>query len=515
MVEAETATRSARCPSCRVQTSKIHDRYIRRPLDLPWRGHPTRLMVRVCRFRCLNVRCKRRTFAEDCGPNLPRYARLTLQASDYLLRVALTAGGEAGARLANKGGLPTSPDTLLRLVRRLPVPLAATTCILGIDDLALRRRQVYATIFIDLETHRPIDIVEGREANTLALWLKAHPGIKVIARDRSGAYADGARAGAPQAVQVADRFHLVQNASAALDGMLRGRRLSIKEETEPMSIAADPAPMPRPEPAVPSALSPTKQYQSERRASRIARWERVRALAQAGATIRQIGREIGISRKTVRRLIAAPEPPRNRVENRRPGGLRSPTLQPYVTCLQDRWQAGCTNVSQLFREIAAQGYAGSRSLLVQALQAWRSPRLPRKEQRQMRRLTHRLSMRWLCLRPLERLKPEERSLLDTLLAQDDDLALGHQLLQEFRRVIAERSIAGLDNWLQSAKSSNLPTFVALANGINADRAAVDAALTMPWSNGPAEGHINRVKLIKRQGYGRAKLDLLRARVLAA
>lgn len=472
-------------------------------------------MVRVCRFRCLNPRCKRRTFAEDCGPNLPRYARLTLQASDYLLRVALTAGGEAGARLADKGGLPTSPDTLLRLVRRLPIPVVATTCFLGIDDLALRRRQVYATIFIDLETRHPVDIVEGRDANTLAHWLKGHPGTRVIARDRSGAYADGATAGAPQAVQVADRFHLVQNASAALDGMLRGRRLSIKEETEAKPAINDPSPKPKPQPDPSRPLSPSTQYQAERRAFRIARWERVRALSQAGAGIRQIGREVGICRRTVHCLLAAPEPPRNRIENRRPGGLQSPTLQPYLTYLQDRWQAGCTNASQLCREIVAQGYAGSRSLLAQAIQAWRSPRLPKKQQRQMRRMTQRLSMRWLCLRPLERLNPDERSLLDKLLAQDDDLALGHQLLQGFRRVIAERSIAGLNRWLQDARSSNLHTFVALANGIDADRAAVDAALTMPWSNGPAEGHINRVKLIKRQGYGRAKLDLLRARVLAA
>ena len=471
-------------------------------------------MVRVCRFRCLNVHCKRRTFAEDCGPNLPRYARLTLQASDYLLRVALTAGGEAGARLANKGGLPTSPDTLLRLVRRLPIPVVATTCFLGIDDLALRRRQVYATIFIDLETRRPIDMVEGRDANSLALWLKAHPGIRVIARDRSGAYADGARAGAPQAVQVADRFHLVQNASNALDGMLRGRRLNIKEEADPHAVVTHQVPTPKPEPIL-RPLSPSMQYQSERRASRIAKWERVRALAQAGAGIHQIGREVGICRRTVHRLLAAPEPPRNRKENRRPGGLRSPTLQPYVTYLQDRWQAGCTNVSQLCREITAQGYSGSRSLLVQALHAWRPPRLPKQQQRQMRRLTQRLSMRWLCLRPPQRLNPQERSLLDRLLAQDIDLAAGHRLLQGFRQVIKDRDIAGLDNWLQSARSSNLPTFVALANGIDADRAAVDAALTMRWSNGPAEGHINRVKLIKRQGYGRAKLDLLRARVLAA
>lgn len=129
-------------------------------------------------------------------------------------------------------------------------------------------------------------------------------------------------------------------------------------------------------------------------------------------------------------------------------------------------------------------------------------------------MTRRLSMRWICLRPPEQLKPEEKRLLEKVLDQDTELALGHRLLQQFRRVVADGDVVSLDGWLSQAKSSGLPTFVALANGIDADRAAVDAGLTLPWSNGPTEGHINRLKLIKRQGYGRAKLDLLRARVLA-
>jgi transposase len=124
-------------------------------------------------------------------------------------------------------------------------------------------------------------------------------------------------------------------------------------------------------------------------------------------------------------------------------------------------------------------------------------------------------MRWLCLKPPKDLKPKEKVLLNQLLAQDADLATGYQLLQRFRRVIAERDIPGMDSWLNDAKGSGLPTFVALANGIDGDRAAVDAGLRLPWSNGPTEGHITRLKLIKRQGYGRAKLDLLRARVLAS
>lgn len=474
-----------------------------------------RLSLTVRPFRCLNPACERGTFTEDCGPDLPRYARRTLEATNHLLQVARVAGGEAGARIAASEGLKVSPDTLLRLVR-LSAP-QATPClrVVVVDDCALHRRQTYGTIILNLETRRPVDVLEGRDAETLANWLREHPGAEVIARDRSGAYAEGSRVGAPKAIQVADRFHLVQNASAALDGMLRGRRLNVDEAEAAEAMAPSTTIVEEDGQEMSPPLSPTKRYVAERRAARVARWEKVKELAQAGAGIRQIAREVAISRKTVRRLIDAPLPPRNRVVNPRPGGLRSPTLQPFVAYLQDRWQAGCHNVSQLHREIVAQGYTGSRSLLAQAVQSWRPPRLPSKQQRKVKRMTRRLSMRWICLRPPEQLKPEEKRLLEKVLDQDTELALGHRLLQQFRLVVADGDVASLDGWLSQAKSSGLPTFIGLANGIEADRAAVDAALTLPWSNGPTEGHINRMKLIKRQGYGRAKLDLLRARVLAA
>jgi transposase len=524
---------SASCPGCQTISFRVHDRYVRRPADLPWRGHPVRLRVTVRRFRCDHPTCSRSSFAEECGQSLLRYARRTLEVSQHLRVLVQVAGGEAGAKLAAADGVPTSPDTLLRLQRTAVPPPATTPRVLGVDDLALRRGQTYVTILVDLETHRPIDLIEGRDAETLASWLAAHPGVQVISRDRALDYAEGARVGAPSAVQVADRFHLAQNASNALDSMIRGRSLTVEESEIPEEpVVSEPHGTPdstesraeetpsdassvQPLPVPDKPLSPTKQYLAERKATRTARWEQVRTLAQAKVSISEIARQVGISRKTVRRLIRTPEPPRNRVGNHRPGGLKSPTLQPYVTYLQDRWQAGCTNVSQLHREIVERGYPGSLSLLRQALYAWRPRRLPRKQRRRAERLTRRSTLRWLCLRPSEQLKPDERDVLDRLLAKDSDLAVGYRLLQGFRDVVASRDIAKLDAWLKDAKDSNLPTFVALANGIDADRAAVNQALILPWSNGPVEGLITKVKLIKRQGYGRAKFDLLRIRVLAA
>lgn len=145
---------------------------------------------------------------------------------------------------------------------------------------------------------------------------------------------------------------------------------------------------------------------------------------------------------TVRHLIDTPIPPRNQIVHPRPGGLSSPSLQPYVSYLQDRWQEGCTNITQLFREITEQGYQGSRSLLYTALPAWRPPRPPAEQRpRQKRR---RFSVRWLCLRPLDQLKSEEQTTLQQILDEDVDLATGYRLLQRFRALITERSVADLD-----------------------------------------------------------------------
>jgi transposase len=257
--------------------------------------------------------------------------------------------------------------------------------------------------------------------------------------------------------------------------------------------------------------SAAQQRQTARRVARMTRWQRARDLHVAGASISGIAEQLEIDRKTVRRLLATPDPPRNRIVHPRPGGLNSPTLQPYVPYLQDRWQQGCHNISRLYREIVAQGYGGSRSLMARALLPWRPARPPPADRRRHRHA----AVRWLCLRPPDQLDVAEQEALARVLGADEEIARGYALLQRFRAVIANRDHVGLDHWLVDARMSGLPPFRTLATGIEADRRPVNAALALPWSTGPVEGQICRVKLIKRQGYGRAKLDLLRRRVLGA
>jgi transposase len=518
---AEPTRLAVPCPKCGELSRRQHSRFERRPLDLPWRGHTVRLKLHSRRWFCDVPACPRQIFAERFDGVLARYARRTNDATELLTAFALQAGGEGGARLAQKAGVPISPDTLLRLLHAMSDPAVQTPRVLGVDDLALRRKRGvrrYGTLLVDLETHRPIDLLDDRTAEVFANWLRQHPGVEIIVRDRAGAYAEGGKQGAPDAIQIADRFHLSANASAALDEVLRGSRRRVEHVITEVESEPEPTVMPA-LPLPPS--SGAKLREVEARSRRIIRWQTVRERHAAGATIRKIAKDMGMSRMTVRRLLQTPDFPRNRPPDRpRPGGLTSPSLQPYRSYLEARWQDGCSNIAQLCREVEALGYQGSRSLLYRVLVPWRGPRPPpdpttgRWRRGRAPRL-RRFNVRWLCLRPPHQLDQHERDALHDVLDSDERLATGYQLLQRFRRLVVRKCARDLSQWLEDAEASGLRPFMSLARGIQADLTAVLNGLTFDWSTGPVEGHVTRTKLFKRQGYGRSSTHLLKRRIVLA
>jgi transposase len=364
-----------------------------------------------------------------------------------------------------------------------------------------------------LERRRVVDLLPDRQAETLASWLQQHPGVEVISRDRAGTYADGARRGAPQARQVAGRWHLLANFSECVREWLERHRPLLQQ-------AMPPAPTRQPESAIPVAHAIPKQkgknrwqrLAEQRRARRLARYQQVRQLRQQGHSERAIARQLRISRKVVRRFLAAPAFPERAA---RPP--RVTLLTPYHEYLQRRWTEGCHNAAQLLREISQQGYRGKRSAVNAFVAEWRrtedqpvvlSARDP---------LSRTPSPRWaafLLLQPAEKRTSEQQSFVDRL-TRLGAVGLVAELGRQFIQIVRDRQAEELDRWIERVKESAEPELRRFVAGLKRDYAAVRAALEEPWSNGPVEGQVHRLKLIKRQMYGRGKLDLLRVRLRQA
>ena len=500
--------RTAPCPLCRRRARRVQSGYARRVADLPVAGQRVTLRLQVRRFYCRNRRCPRVIFAERFPELAPAYARRTVAHSARLQELGCLTGGSVAARLARALGLPASRDTVLRLVRAMPAPDPVTPCVLGVDDWAKRRGRSYGTILVDEERHRPLALLSERTADALATWLQQHGGVEVVTRDRAAAYADGISRGAPQAVQVADRFHLAKNLGDALLQVLTPQRAHLAAVTESATDGTAAA-------ATPGAGGPSARADPVRRAVRLARYERVVALRMQGWTQPAIARAVGIGERTVLRWLQAGTFPERKPRRRPPN-----PFAPYTTYLSRRWAEGCHNATQLWREVCEQGYQGPRSGIWAIAQCLRRgegamPSVvegPVTVQPTLRALTPKRLV-GILLRRAEQRTDEETQLLRAATTRCDDIreasALSEQVLTLLRDRIPER----LDVWLVAAQASSLSALRQFARGLERDVAAVRAALKLPYSNGQTEGQITRLKLIKRSMYGRAKLDLLERRVL--
>jgi transposase len=401
----KTISPHSSCPRCHRKSKTIHSRYVRCVADLPWQGISVRLKLHTRRFRCKDSLCPRHIFCERLPSVVSHYARKTVRLSAVLELIGFAIGGEAGARLARELGLAVSPDSLLRRLRQPSQEETTAPRIIGVDDCAFRRGRRYGTLLVDLERRCPIDLLPDRDADTLSAWLKTHPGIEIVTRDRSKTYASGITEGAPTAVQVADRWHLFKNLREALEKLLK-RQLQQK-----------------------------RQYPSQR---------------FCPPTADGTGANNFLERSRVRLLPHL----LNGKKKKRVRSIRSPPA-----------------------------------------------RLPSSQQ-----------AAWMLLQP-EKLDDNQQFTMEKLCHLFPQIERAKELAQEFGRIVRERLSNQFNEWLRSAAQSKLKEFVSFARGLSEDYGAVMNALRYDWSNGQLEGQVNRLKLIKRQMYGRAKFDLLRARVL--
>jgi transposase len=505
------------CPLCGHLARSVHSAYHRTLADLPWGQHAVRLHLVVRKFFCRTPACPRRVFTERLPALAAPYARRTTRLAEVLRLLAFALGGEAGGRLVARLCMAVSPATLLRLIRRTVLPARATPRLLGLDDWARRKGHRYGTILVDLERHGVIELLPDREVETVAQWLREHPGVHLVTRDRSDAYAEGVRRGAPAALQVADRFHLTKNLGDALERFFNRHRRLLRQVPRPVpDVAAAAGPVPR-APVRPAPLRPAAERARERtRANRQARHETIRARYQKGASIAQIARELRLNWKTVRKYAEAdvcPQTPRY--------ALRPRLLTRYEPYLRQRWDEGCHNGSRLYREVTAQGFTGSRILVAVFVAELRrqdsagehSPAtVPETPQDHLR--PHGAAM--LVVRRPADCSAAEQQALDHLIGLAPEVARVVELSRRFLGLLRERQGSrACETWLADAVASGIPELRRFAIKLRQDEGAVRAACTEPHSNGQTEGQVNRLKLLKRQMYGRANFDLLRQRVLAA
>jgi transposase len=524
-VQLTATAPTASCPDCATPSSSVHSHYQRRLADLPWGALAVRLQLLVRKFACRHVTCARRIFTERLPDVAAPYARKTMRLVNALRAIGLALGGEAGARLAARLRLPTSASTLLRLVRASPTPHTPALQAIGVDEWAWQRGHRYGTILVDLMTHRVVDLLPDRSATTVAVWLAQHPTITVVCRDRSDLYADGIRRGAPAAVQVVDRFHLVQNLRQALEAFLIDHRSELQAAAISTAMALMPAD---------SHVPVMPMYRGQRRSSKPApqeeairpprhvRWvaiyEAVHTLRAQGMPLATIARRLGISRPTIYAYLRRDAPPGPRRLQRPPSAR---VLTPYIPYLIRRWRDSHADSRQLWREIQALGYTHSArtvcrfiTQLRRAADAGHPPESQRSPYTRSQGPSARaVSFAMVC--PAAKRSQEVQTYLDQLCHMDTHIARAYTLSQAFLTLVRGRRGEALEAWMEEAIDSGLDALARFARGLREDLVAVKAGLTLAWSNGVTEGQIHRLKLVKRQGYGRAGFALLRQRVLQA
>ncbi|HAT46157.1 MAG TPA: ISL3 family transposase [Ktedonobacter sp.] len=500
---------TSHCPLCGSAATRIHSRYQRRLADLPSTGQPVRFLLSVRKFFCDVPTCPRKIFTERLAPFVAPWARVTARLFQMVQTIGLATGGRLGVRVTDRMGIQTSRLTILRRIMALPTGPVRQVLQLGIDDFSFKRGRKFGTILVNMQSHQIIDVLADRKAETSAIWMASHPEIKLVSRDRGGDYASAAAAGAPQAVQCADRFHILKNLGEALEGCL-ARHLAAKRQKQTQKTLEEHLPIEE----APRSIrrSPkVERLQQAYREERLACYEQVVALRKLGMSQAAIAERVGIGHSTVSNWLAAgtyPETTRGPYVSR---------LDPYLPYLFQRWESGCHNMVRLHQELVAQGYKGSyasvRDHLVRQL-----PEGKKNASKGAKLSPVPLPSRqatFLFLSRPEQLDTEEQETVCQLRQSHQEVELAYNLVQQFAQMLRTRMGEGLDAWLTRALASQIPEFRSFVQGIERDKAAVKVGLTLSTSNGLVEGKVNKLKLIKRMGYGRAAFPLLRQRVLHA
>ncbi len=501
------------CPLCSQPSSDIHSHYHRTLKDAPCVGRQLQLSLTVRKFFCRHPLCSRKVFTERLPDLAEPWARMTTRLKEQITSIGLATCGKGGVRLGDRLGIETSRNTTLRRIMDMPDDARGSVVYLGIDDFSFRRGYRFGTILVDLESHRPIDVLPDRQAETSAAWMRDNPEIQVVSRDRGTEYASAATQGAPQAIQVADRFHVCKNLTEATQRLLARYQAEIlavsQTENEPRSDEPTKQQISiqewrPPEPAC------VKKARLARRAGRYARYQQVVAFGQQGMTPKEIAGRLGLSDRTVQKWLAAGTFPEAR-ERRK----KSSSFDAFAPFVLKRWKEGEHKGIALYREIKAQGYTGSDRSVYRYLATLKQTEIqaPVNVER-IKKYTPNTAV-WLFVRDPKTLDEIEREDLVAFCQTSNTLKRAHDLVQDFFTMVHKRQGDRLDTWLERVAASDLEELQSFAVGVEKDKAAVKAGLTWSINNGQVEGQVTKLKLIKRTMYGKAGFSLLRQRVLHA
>ncbi|MCA9840063.1 MAG: ISL3 family transposase [Trueperaceae bacterium] len=510
--------KEAVCPDCHHESKRVHSYYNRTPSDLALCGWQACINLCAKRFRCLNTNCQRATFVETFGSWLAKHAHRTKRLKQNQHEVAIYLGGETGARLLVKLGMPVSPDSLVNSLYACEDRERENVKVLGVDDFSFRRGKTFGTILVDLETHSTIDLLENRNSATLAQWLKKHPEVEIISRDRSKDYAKGSSEGAPQAQQVADRWHLLVNLSDGIEQWLEPHRkqlidpiheqAEIEAQSESLNNPGIPSAKEDKHPGAMNYFVKHQLIKQGTRSKRYAQYQQAQELRDKGLTWNLIAKKLGRGSSTLRRWFKEGIPNKDR------GSI----IAPYIPYLNKRLEEGCQNASQLYRELETLGFEGC-AVSVQKYVALAQRGIairptPDKLNPEPKRYTPREGV-ILFTKEASLLTEQEKARLEYLKENLKGASICRELARGFIDMLHQANSSSFDAWLKQAETSSIKMFRQFAQSIRNDYSAVKAGIDLPWSNGVVEGKVNKLKLIKRQMYGRASFKLLRKRVILA
>ncbi len=510
----------SRCPLCGKYSNRVHDYYFRTISDLPIFQSKTIILLKTRKFKCINKQCQRKVFSEQI-PAILRYSRRTERAQKLLDTLAIELTGRLGSILSKELNLYVSSSTMTRIAHNLPLPDIVRPKVLGVDDWAYRKGVSYGTVLIDMETSRPIDLLPSRDGKVLKDWLLNNNDVKIVSRDRASSYAAAIIEACPSAIQIADRFHLLMNLSDALDtyfkSISRRIRSLITAKTTDFLELPEKVPVNIREETKEDQLVLTAQESIDAKVDqRMGTFLKVKELQAKGTPIKRIATDLRMSRNTVKSYFSQ--------ESLSPiKSSRSTNIEVFTDLIIARLGENGHKLMDIFREIKKLGYTGRRTqgcyhikrikeyheIVTPGYKEIARPKIP-----YIKPLSSRKLAKYIGCNLMDIKDHHERFYFQTLLDNINEIRVVRKLVQIFKTMLARRC-GNIKRWIVFVKHSKykLAGLKSFARGLMADIVAVENGINMSWSNGAVEGHVNRIKSIKRQMYGRASFELLRRKVI--